>query len=119
MGIDFPGIRMRLRSRLERFDVRARLALLHFLHRVTIKLGSQDQKEQFSAEWEAHEQATDEKRKSVHREALFRSVGLALSSWAGTEDLLIAIASLLLRQHEGAKAANDDGSTRPWPIAAE
>jgi hypothetical protein len=34
---------------------------------------------------------------------LFSNVGLALSQWAGMEDLLVGIASLLLRTHEGTK----------------
>lgn len=79
MGIDFLGVRMRLRSRLERFRVQVALASLHFLHRVTIKLGSPDQKEQFAAEWKAHEEALGEKWTSVHRQAFFANVGLALS----------------------------------------
>jgi len=68
--------------RLERLRSRAKLALLRLLGRITVKLASQDQKKEFAAEWDAHDQATGEKWKSVHRQALFTSVGLALSQSA-------------------------------------
>jgi hypothetical protein len=67
------------------------------------KLAPQDQKEQFAAQWAAHDQGVGEQWKSLHRQALFTNVGLALSRWAGMEDLLVAIASLLLRTHEATK----------------
>jgi hypothetical protein len=103
MGLDFRGIRMRLQLRLERLRLRASPAVLHMLAPIIVKLGSQDQKEKFSAEWAAHDQDVGEKWRSVHRQALFTNVGLALSQWAGMEDLLVGIASLLLRTHEGKK----------------
>lgn len=103
MGIDFRGIRTRLQKRLELLRLRASLALLKLLAPIVVKLGSQDQKKEFAAQWETHDQETGEKWKSVHRKALFTNVGLALSQWAGMEDLLVAIASLLLRTHEGTK----------------
>jgi hypothetical protein len=103
MGIDFGGIRVRLQVRLERLRLRAALALLNLFQAVTVKLGSQDQREKFAAEWETHNQETGVKWKSLHRQALFTNVGLALSQWAGMEDSLVGIASLLLRTHEGTK----------------
>jgi hypothetical protein len=103
MGIDFSGIRVRLQLQLERLRLRASLALLNLMRPIVIKLGSQDQKREFVAQWETLDQEMGEKWKSVHRQALFANVGLALSQWAGMEDLLVGIASLLLRTHEGAK----------------
>jgi hypothetical protein len=90
-------------SVLERFRLRAALALLNLMRPLVIKLGSHDQKREFAAEWETHDQEMGEKWRSEHRRALFANVGLALSQWAGMEDLLVGIASLLLRTHEGAK----------------
>jgi hypothetical protein len=89
--------------RLEQLRLRAKLALLRLLGRINVKLASQDQKKEFAAEWEAHDQATGEKWKSVHRQALLTNVGLALSQWAGMEDLLVGISCLLLRTHEATK----------------
>jgi hypothetical protein len=103
MGIDFRGIRRHLQRRLERLRVRAALALLNLIKAIVVKLGSQDQKKEFAAEWETHDQETGEKWKSVHRQALFTNVGQALSQWAGMEDLLIGICCLLLRTHEATK----------------
>jgi hypothetical protein len=116
MGLDFRGIYMRLRLRLERLRLRAALALLNLLQAAAVKLGSQGQKEKFSAEWETHNQEAGAKWKSLHRQALFMNVGLALSQWAGMEDLLVGIASLLLRTHEGAKVGTIMYSTNfnPW-----
>jgi hypothetical protein len=45
----------------------------------------------------------DDQEAGLHRQALFTNVGLALSQWAGMEDLLVGIASLLLRTHEATK----------------
>jgi hypothetical protein len=103
MDFDLSAIRMRLRLRLERFRFRVKLALLLFLMRVTIKLASPDQKEHLVAEQEALKQAAGEKWRSVHKGALFRHVGFALSSWAGMETSLVGIACLLLRTKEANK----------------
>jgi hypothetical protein len=104
MGIDFGVIRVRLQSRLALLRLRAQLALLNLLRPIVAKLGSDTpQSEQFGAEWAVHDQEVGEKWKSAHRQALFTSVGLALSQWAGMEDSLVAIASLLLRTHEANK----------------
>jgi hypothetical protein len=103
MGIDFRGIRARLRQRLEILRLRARLALLNLIRPIVVKLGPQEQNEEFAAQWVAHDQEAGEQWKSLHRRQLFTNVGLALSQWAGMEDLLIGIASLLLRTHEGPK----------------
>jgi hypothetical protein len=103
MGIDFGDIRKRLRRRLEILRLRAALMSLNLLRPIVAKLGSGKQKVKFAAEWEEHDQAEGEKWKSLHRQALFTNVGLALSQWAGMEDLLVGIASLLLRTHEGNK----------------
>jgi hypothetical protein len=103
MGIDFRGILSRLQQRLERPRLRAALALLNLIRPIVVKLGSQDQREQFAAEWAAHDQEIGEKWRSVHRQALFTNVGLALSQWAGMEDLLVGISCLLLRTHEATK----------------
>jgi hypothetical protein len=74
------------------------------LRPIVTKLGSDTtQSEQFAAEWAIHDQEAGEQWKSVHRKALFTNVGLALSQWSGMEDLLIGIASLLLRTHEATK----------------
>ena len=56
MGIDFRGIRRHLQRRLERLRVRAALALLNLIKAIVVKLGSQDQKKEFAAEWETHDQ---------------------------------------------------------------
>jgi hypothetical protein len=103
MGLDFRGIRMSLQSWLEICRLRAKLALLNLVRRVVVKLGSQEFKEQFAAEWATHDQETGEKWKSLHRQQLFTYVGLALSQWVGMEDSLVGITSLLLRTHEGHK----------------
>jgi hypothetical protein len=103
MGIDFRGISKRFRWRLELLRMRAALALLNLISPIVVKLGSQDQREQFAAEWAAHDQEIGEKWRSVHRQALFTNVGLALSQWAGMEDLLVGISCLLLRTHEATK----------------
>jgi hypothetical protein len=89
--------------RLERLRMRAALALLQLLRPLVVKLGSPAQQKEFAAEWETHDQETDEKWRSVHRQALFANVGLALSQWAGMEELLVGITSLLLRTHEANK----------------
>jgi hypothetical protein len=103
MGIDFRGIRMRLRSRLDLLRLRATLALVNLLQAATVKLAPQPLKEKFVAEIETHDQETGEKWKSLHRQALFTNVGLALSQWSGMEDLLVGITSLLLRTYEANK----------------
>jgi hypothetical protein len=103
MEIDFRGIRMRLRSRLELLRLRAALTLLNLLKPLVVKLGTQDQKIEFTAEWTTHDREIGEQWKSVHRQALFSNVGLALSQWAGMEDSLVGITSLLLRTHEANK----------------
>jgi hypothetical protein len=107
MGIDFRGIRMRLESRLERLRLRAALRLLTLLSPVIVKLGSPAPQKEFAAEWEAHDQEASEKWRSLHTRALFMSVGQALSQWAGMEELLIGIASLLLRTYEANKVGNN------------
>jgi hypothetical protein len=95
---------MRLQRRRTLIRLRAQLALLNLLRPIVTRLGSDTtQSEQFAAEWAVHDQETGEQWKSVHRKALFTNVGLALSQWAGMEDLLIGIASLLLRTHEATK----------------
>jgi hypothetical protein len=83
--------------------VQAALALLNLMKVIVIKLGSQDQKKEFAAEWETHDQEMGEKWRSVHSQALFAHVGLALSHWSGMEDLLVRISCLLLRTHEAKK----------------
>jgi hypothetical protein len=103
MVVGFRGIRVRLQARLERLNLRARLALLNLLQPIVVKLGSPEQRREFAAEWIAHKQKTVEEWKSVHRQALFASAGLALSQWAGVEETLVGITSLLLRTHEGNK----------------
>jgi hypothetical protein len=94
---------MRLQRRLELLSLRARLALLNLLRPLVVKLGSGEHREHFAAEWVAHDQALGEQWKSLHRQRLMTYVGLALSQWVGMEDSLVAIASLLLRTHEGHK----------------
>src|ERR1035437_1619609 len=70
---------------------------------IITKLGSQDQKEKFAADWETHDQETGERWKSLHRKELLASAGLALSHWATMEELRVGIACLLLRTHEANK----------------
>jgi hypothetical protein len=106
MGIGFRGILEfleLLKRGLHLLRLRSALALLNLIKPIVVKLGSQEQKEEFDAEWETHNQEMGEKWKSVHRQALFANVGLALSQWAGLEDTLVAIASMLLRTHEANK----------------
>jgi len=76
--------------------MRAALALLNLIKAIVVKIGPQDQRKQFAGEWAAHDKATDEQWRSLHRQYLFMNVGQALSQWAGMEELLVAIASLLL-----------------------
>ena len=87
----------------ERHQLQGALVLLNLVKPLIIKLGSQEQKEKFVAEWESHDQEMGEKFKSTHRWALFTSVGQSLSHWAGMEDTLVAITSMLLRTHEANK----------------
>jgi hypothetical protein len=104
MGIDFRDIRMRLQRRRTLLRLRAQLALLNLLRPIVAKLGSDTpHSQEFADQWAVHDQEFGEQWKSAHRKALFTNVGLALSQWAGMEDLLIGIASLLLRTHEGKK----------------
>jgi hypothetical protein len=103
MGIDFDAIRKRLRRRLEILRLRTTLMLLNLLRPIVAKLGSGESKEKFAAEWEEHDRTEGEKWQSLHMQALFTNVGLALSQWSGMEDLLVGITSLLLRTHEGNK----------------
>jgi len=79
------------------------LALLNLMKPLITELGSPDQKEKFAAEWETHDQETGEKWRSLHRKELLASTGLALSHWAGMEELLVGIACLLLKTHEANK----------------
>jgi len=94
---------MRLQLRLERLRLRAFLALFKLLKPIVVRLGSQEQREQFAAEWAAHEDREANERSKVYRRALFTNVGMALSAWAGIESLLVAIATLLLRTNEANK----------------
>jgi hypothetical protein len=103
MVIGFRGIRGRLQARREMFKLRVRLAILNFLRPIVAKLGSQEHREEFAAQWAAHDQEIGEQWTTVHRHALFANVGLALSQWGGMEDTLVGITSLLLRTHEGHK----------------
>jgi hypothetical protein len=110
MALDFRAIRLRLQRQLEIRRLRATLVLLRFLQAVTSRLSATELQKQFDAEQKAQHEKFDAERKainqqaadqfrSLHRHALFSSVGLALSQWAGMEDLLVGIASLLLRTH--------------------
>lgn len=92
---------MRLLGRLERLKWSAADAKLALVMRAIVKLGAQDKTG--AEELEAQVQEIGEKWKSVHQQALFANVGLALSQWAGMEELLVAIACLLLRTHEATK----------------
>ena len=103
MGIGFAGILTRLQVRTERLRLRAALAVLNMLHAATVKLGSQAQKVEFTAARETHNKEIGDQWESLHRRSLFMNVGLALSQWAAMEDLLIAIACLLLRTNESKK----------------
>jgi hypothetical protein len=103
MDFGFLGIGSRLRNQMKVLRLRGAIILLDLLRPVVTKLGSGETNEKFAAQWAAHDQAQGEEWKSVHRRALFTNVGLALSQWAGMEDLLVGIACLLLRTHESAK----------------
>jgi hypothetical protein len=116
MRIDFRGIRMRLQSRLELSRLRATLALLNLTRTASVKLGSQAQKEKFAAEWETQDQEAGEKWKLLHRRALYASVGQALCHWAEMEELLVAIASLLLRTQEFSKVGTIMYSIVSFPV---
>jgi hypothetical protein len=116
MGLDFRGIRVRLQERLERLRVRVVLALLNLMRLIIVKLSPKDQKEKFVAEWETHDQKLGEKWESLHRGALHQSVGLALSQWAGMEELLIGITGLLLRTSEFWKVGTIMYSIASFPV---
>lgn len=83
--------------------MRAALALLNLIRPLVVKLGSQEQKREFDAEWETHDRGIGEKWRALHTQALFSHVGLALSQWSGMEELLVGISCLLLRTHEATK----------------
>jgi hypothetical protein len=103
MGIDFRGIRGHLQRQSGLLRLRARLALLNLIRPIVAWLSPQDQKEKFAAEWATLDQEGGEQWKSVHRWRLYTSVGQGLSQWAGMEEVLVAIASLLLRTEEFSK----------------
>jgi hypothetical protein len=96
--------------------LRAALALLNLLKPIVVKLGSQDQRARFAAEWEPHDQETAARLEALHRQALFTNVGFAHSSWAGIEEYLVAIASLLLRTHEATKVGTIMYSIVSFPV---
>jgi hypothetical protein len=85
--------------------LRGTLVLFNLLRHIIDKLGSHDKTiaAEFDVKHEALNRETGEKFRSLHRQALFESVGLTLSHWAGMGELLVAIASLLLRTHEARK----------------
>ncbi len=84
--------------------MRVSLALLNRLRPLIVNLsGTQDQTKELAAELETLVRGIDETWTSLHKRALFANVGLALSQWAGMEDLLVGITSLLLRTHEATK----------------
>lgn len=116
MAFDFGSIRAGFRRQLEIRQLRAMLTLLRALQAITSKLSSQAQQKKFEAEQRAIDQQTRAQYRSVHRQALFSIVGLALSQWSGMEDLLVGIASLLLRTHEAEKVGTIMYSTSfsPW-----
>jgi hypothetical protein len=116
MGLDFCGIRGRLQERLERRRVRVVFALLNLMRLIIVKLGPKDQKEKFAAEWATHDQKTGEKWEALHRKALHELVGLALSQWAGMEELLIGITGLLLRTSEFWKVGTIMYSIVSFPV---
>lgn len=101
--MDFRGIRRYLQSWTEQLRLQATIPILHLLRRVIFRLGSQDQKQQFTAEWATHDQDLAEKTERLYRQGVFTNVGLALSAWAGMEELLVAIAGLLLGTNDFAK----------------
>ena len=105
MAFDFGGILKFLQVRIERSRLQARLALLNLLHTALVKLAPPSQREELAAEWETHSQKTGEQWKSLHRQALFTNVGLALSHWAAMEDSLVGIACLLLRTQKVKRSA--------------
>jgi hypothetical protein len=103
MRIDFGGISVLLQRRLAILRLRVRRAILNLLRRIVVKLGSEESDEQFAALSKVNDEETVEKLKYQHRQAVFASVGLALSRWAQMEELLVVIASVLLRTHEAKK----------------
>lgn len=87
---------MRLRWRLYRLLSRAIDARIELLTRSTEWLDDKA----LTAKLEESLQETAPKLKDQHRNALYTSVGQALSHWASMEDLLVTIACLLLRTAE-------------------
>jgi hypothetical protein len=114
VGLDFRDIRRFLQNRLELLRLRARLALLRLLQRGLILLSEDDRAMQ--ATIEAQNQESAARAETLHRQALLTNVGFAHSSWAGIEELLVAIASLLLRTHEAAKVGTIMYSIVSFPV---
>jgi hypothetical protein len=101
MGIDFRGIRRRIRWRLDRLYWKTADAQLKLVKRAIGRLGEQDKAG--AAELEARVQEVAQRSKKNEEWALYTSIGQALSQWAGMEDSLIGISCLLLRTHEATK----------------
>jgi hypothetical protein len=103
MRIDFRDIRSRFELWKARQQLRGALALFNLIRPLVIRAGSQEQKEKLVPEWEAFDQEATGRINATHRWALFTSVGQSLSHWAGMEESLVAITTLLLRSHEANK----------------
>jgi len=108
MGIDFRVIRIRLRVirirlrfRLFRLYWRTAEAQLKLVKRAIDWIGAEDKAG--ASELEARVQEMGQQSKKNQTLVLYTSIGKALCHWAEMEDLLVAIASMLLRTHEANK----------------
>jgi hypothetical protein len=112
MGLDFRGIRRRLHWQLERLLWRAQDARIEMLKRSVEMLTDKT----LTTELETRGQELSAKQKSLDQWALYTSVGQALCHWAKMEELLVAIASLLLRSQEFSKVGTMMYSIVSFPV---
>lgn len=96
MRIYFRAIRMYVRFHLLKLYWRAIDARIALLKRTVDGLDDKP----IVAELKSSLAEMDQKTSDQHRNQLYTAVGQALSSWAATEEVLVAIASLLLRSAE-------------------
>ena len=98
MGIGFRVIRLRLRRQLFRLYWQIAEAQLKLVKRALGWLAAEDKAG--AAEREAQVQELAKQTKKNQEVVLYTSIGHALCHWAAMEDLLVTIASLLLRTRE-------------------
>jgi hypothetical protein len=101
MGIDFRVMRLLLLARLDRLYWRIADRKLALIRRVIGRLRPHDKAR--AAELEAEVQEIAEKSKKHQEWTLYTAIGQTLCQWATMEEMLVGIASLLLRTGEFSK----------------